>query len=173
MQVKPVLKRLIKTMITKEQAIQLKVGDIVHYEGKTDRLEGGCIKVIGIRGGVTINICAFRVSGKCQTWKTRPNDFSLPIKRGLKEHGRVWQKTYAGYEEEHHGNNDAFHVASECPLETGKVRLELTQEEMDEHKRNMLKFAEKAKRNCSGQLQSEVGPIKALVKHIKEKKEQS
>jgi len=26
-----------------------------------------------------------RVNGKCKTWKTRPNDFRLPVKYGLKE----------------------------------------------------------------------------------------
>jgi len=26
-----------------------------------------------------------RVNGKCKTWKTRPDDFSLPVKRGLRE----------------------------------------------------------------------------------------
>lgn len=26
-----------------------------------------------------------RANGKCQTWKTRPADFKLPVKYGLKE----------------------------------------------------------------------------------------
>mgnify|MGYP006958860388 CR=1 FL=1 len=26
-----------------------------------------------------------RVNGKCQTWKTRPEDFSLPVKHGLRD----------------------------------------------------------------------------------------
>lgn len=26
-----------------------------------------------------------RVNGKCQTWKTRPGEFRLPVKYGLKE----------------------------------------------------------------------------------------
>lgn len=26
-----------------------------------------------------------RVNGKCQTWKTRPDDFRLPVKYGLKD----------------------------------------------------------------------------------------
>jgi hypothetical protein len=28
-----------------------------------------------------------RVSGKCKTWKTRPDDFKLPVKYGLYESG--------------------------------------------------------------------------------------
>jgi hypothetical protein len=123
-------------MITIEQAKQLKIGDIVHYEGKN-----GCYEVIDIRGGKTINVYAFRVNGKCKTWKTRPLDFTLPIKRGLREHGCIWQKVYGGNDIDYTGNSDAFHIASECPLEKGKVRLELTQEEMDKHKKKMLKFA--------------------------------
>ncbi len=30
-----------------------------------------------------------RVSGKCQTWKTRPNEFKLPVKYGLYESGYI------------------------------------------------------------------------------------
>ena len=30
-----------------------------------------------------------RVSGKVQTWKTRPDDFRVPIKRGLYENGEI------------------------------------------------------------------------------------
>ena len=26
-----------------------------------------------------------RVNGKCKTWKTRPNDFQLPVKYGLRD----------------------------------------------------------------------------------------
>jgi hypothetical protein len=29
----------------------------------------------------------WRASGKCKTWKTRPNEFKLPIKYGLYESG--------------------------------------------------------------------------------------
>lgn len=30
------------------------------------------------------------VTGKCQTWKTRPNDFRLPIKFGLYENSAIY-----------------------------------------------------------------------------------
>ncbi len=30
-----------------------------------------------------------RVSGLCKTWKTRPNDFRLPVKRGMYESGYI------------------------------------------------------------------------------------
>jgi hypothetical protein len=32
-----------------------------------------------------------RANGKCKTWKTRPNDFSLPVKHGLYEYGYITQ----------------------------------------------------------------------------------
>lgn len=33
----------------------------------------------------------WRANGKCKTWKTRPNDFRLPIKHGLRDHGYLDQ----------------------------------------------------------------------------------
>lgn len=33
----------------------------------------------------------WRVNGQVKTWKTRPNDFRLPIKRGMREFGYIDQ----------------------------------------------------------------------------------
>lgn len=41
------------------------------------------------------NPAKVRVSGKCQTWKTRPNDFSLPVKFGLYESFRIVNDAFA------------------------------------------------------------------------------
>jgi hypothetical protein len=30
-----------------------------------------------------------RVTGKCQTWKTRPGEFRLPVKQGLYGYGAI------------------------------------------------------------------------------------
>ena len=30
-----------------------------------------------------------RVNGRCKTWKTRPEEFRLPIKHGLYSHGQI------------------------------------------------------------------------------------
>ena len=30
-----------------------------------------------------------RVTGKVQTWKTRPNEVKVPVKRGLREYGYI------------------------------------------------------------------------------------
>lgn len=32
---------------------------------------------------------SYRITGKIQFWKTRPNDFRIPVKRGLYEYGEV------------------------------------------------------------------------------------
>jgi hypothetical protein len=31
----------------------------------------------------------WRASGKCQTWKTRPNEFKLPVKHGLYNNAHI------------------------------------------------------------------------------------
>ena len=55
-------------MITKEIAINSKVGDVYYHESRKDS-RGAPIKC--------------RVSGKCKTWKTRPLEYRLPVKHGL------------------------------------------------------------------------------------------
>lgn len=108
-------------MITKEQALTLKYGDIVHYEGK-----GECRRMVGKRGGVKLLVVAYRVSGKLIN---RGLGWSIPIKRGLYENGTIWMQIEEvnGYGEAEmpNGNFDCFHLASECPLEVGRVRLTL------------------------------------------------
>ena len=83
-------------MITKEQALNVR-GEI-HF--------GECRRNVGPRGGVTIEQVRVRPSGRCQTWKTRPEEFRLPVKHGMWESSEIT-----------HRNADEFHLASECPLE--------------------------------------------------------
>jgi len=63
-------------MITKDQAVTLKIGTILHHDtakqGKNNSEPLRC-----------------RVNGKCKTWKTRPAEFRLPVKRGLYEYGYI------------------------------------------------------------------------------------
>ena len=87
-------------MITKQQAINLRHNQELHYTGKTF-----CTMIFGPRGGATEKIERARVSGKSQTWKTRPDEFRLPVKHGLYENGAVT-----------HLNKNDFHLAGECPL---------------------------------------------------------
>ena len=57
-------------MITKEIATKLTHRTILHH-----------VKVKNADG--TPARC--RVNGQCQTWKTRPTEFRLPVKYGLKD----------------------------------------------------------------------------------------
>ena len=67
-------------MITKEIAENLKHGTELFSSLQKDS-----------RG----NPSKVRVSGKCQTWKTRPDDFSLPVKFGLYESFRIVNDAFA------------------------------------------------------------------------------
>lgn len=84
-------------MITKEQALTLHYGQTFHY--------GECKRAVGPRGGITESTVNVRASGRCQTWKTRPTEFRLPIKHGLYTNGEVTER-----------NASEFHLVSDCPL---------------------------------------------------------
>ena len=59
-------------MISKQEAMSL------HY--------GQVLGMISYRDNRIIHV---RVSGACKTWKTRPNDFRLPVRFGLYENGAI------------------------------------------------------------------------------------
>lgn len=67
-------------MITKEVAEKLKHGTELFSSLQKDS-----------RG----NPSKVRVTGKCHTWKTRPDDFSLPVKFGLYESFRIVNDEFA------------------------------------------------------------------------------
>ena len=81
-------------MITKEQAL---TATLFH--------ENGCSRTVGPRGGVMVSMHPWRRNGKTQTWKTRPDDFRVPIKRGLYDYGYLT-----------HNNASSFHTNADCPL---------------------------------------------------------
>ena len=88
-------------MVTKEQletASTDRFGQLNFHYGK-------CSKTVGPRGGVTENVTRYRKSGMLKTWKTRPNDFRMPVKYGMRNHYYIDQ-----------GNCDQFHFASECDV---------------------------------------------------------
>lgn len=69
-------------MIDKEKAITLRHGQILHHNTLT------------MSNGEPLRV---RVSGKCQTWRTRPTEFRVPVKFGLyrsdaitHENGEYW-----------------------------------------------------------------------------------
>jgi len=57
-------------------------------------------------GGVKVSIVECRRNGAVKTWKTRPNDFRLPVKRGLWDYGYIT-----------HDDNARFHIEADCPIE--------------------------------------------------------
>lgn len=81
-------------MITFEQAM---TADRFHY--------GTCSKTVGPRGGETVRIEQWRRNGSTKTWNTRPGEFRVPIKYGMRGYGYIDQ--YSA---------DRFHVESDCPL---------------------------------------------------------
>lgn len=81
-------------MLTKHDAI---FADEFHY--------GTCTKVVGPRGGVTINIKRVRRNGRTQTWVTRPNEWRIPVKYGLKGTFSI-----------HDHDAELYHTAEDCPL---------------------------------------------------------
>lgn len=86
-------------MINKQTAETLGYGANIHYTGRHE-----CAKIVGPRGGVTEHVTRVRVTGRCQTWKTRPDAFRLPVKHGLRESGAITE-----------ANAQDWHLASDCP----------------------------------------------------------
>ena len=57
-------------MISKSQAVEAKYRQVFHHT-TVKNADGSPARC--------------RVNGKCKTWKTRPNEFSLPVKHGLRQ----------------------------------------------------------------------------------------
>jgi hypothetical protein len=83
--------------VTKEQAVE---------ENEFHR--GECSVEVGPRGGETVHIERWRRMGQTKLWKTRPDDFRVPIKFGMRARDS-WYLTP--------DNAHEFHTADECPLE--------------------------------------------------------
>lgn len=62
-------------MITLSQAKNLGVGQVLYAVGRYNA-DGTAMRA--------------RVSGRVQTWKTRPSEVRIPYKRGLYEHGHLY-----------------------------------------------------------------------------------
>lgn len=87
-------------MITFAQAQALKSGAEIHREDRKP-----CHVEVGPRGGRKTFVDVWRVSGKMQTWKTRPGEFSIPIKWGF----------YGPHAYLTHVSASYFHIAADCP----------------------------------------------------------
>lgn len=72
-------------MITKEIALTLRHGQILHH------------KTVKNADKTPMRV---RVTGKVKTWKTRPDDFRIPVAHGLRDYGYVCRTPeYSNYEE--------------------------------------------------------------------------
>jgi hypothetical protein len=80
-------------MITKAQAETV---DMFH--------QGTCSVTKGPRGGTTANVVRWRRNGSTQAWKTRPKDFRIPVKYGMRSYGDINQN-----------NAVDFHTEADCP----------------------------------------------------------
>jgi len=62
-----------------ETAKDLKLGQVLsmNYNKNSD---GSCVR--------------WRVNGKVKTWKTRPNEFKIPVKHGMYDFGYITQHNY-------------------------------------------------------------------------------
>lgn len=81
-------------MITKQQA---ETADVFHY--------GTCRVSEGPRGGLTTEIVRWRRNGATQTWRTRPGEFRVPVKFGMRDYGSIDQR-----------NAGDFHTEADCPV---------------------------------------------------------
>ena len=57
------------------------------------------------RDGTPLRI---RINGKCQTWKTRPTEFRLPCKYGLRDYVQVTQHNAADWALPEKFNNNLY-----------------------------------------------------------------
>lgn len=83
--------------VTKEQAVEA-----------SEFHRGECYVERGSRGGEKVHIERWRRMGQTKLWKTRPADFRVPIKFGM----RARDSWYLDQD-----NAQEFHTADECPLE--------------------------------------------------------
>lgn len=82
-------------MITKDQAL---TENEFHAEGR-------CHRTVGPRGGITETSEVWRRNGQTKVWKTRPDEFRLPLKFGIRSYDVVT-----------HRMTGQFHVPNDCPL---------------------------------------------------------
>ena len=82
-------------MVTKDQAMNC-MQFIQIAEVKTVIKMVGLMQIVRVAEDMKDTLplsktIAWRANGKCQTWKTRPEDFKLPVKHGLYTYGYITQ----------------------------------------------------------------------------------
>jgi hypothetical protein len=66
-------------ILTKEDALKLTYGNLVSMNNEKN-YDGTC--------------CRWRVTGKIKTWKTRPEEFKVPLKHGMYDYGYLTEKNF-------------------------------------------------------------------------------
>jgi len=74
--------------ITIEQAKKINNRDVFAMNNEKNS-DGTCVR--------------WRVNGKVKTWKTRPNEFKIPVKHGMYDYGYITEK-----------NINMFHLNGTC-----------------------------------------------------------
>ena len=83
-------------MLTTEQVLALRPGASLHFDD--------CTRTVGPRGGVTLKVKRCRVNGAVKLWKTRPGEYRVPVKHGLRDCGYITPD-----------NVRRFHLPADCP----------------------------------------------------------
>lgn len=90
-------------MVTKEQALDASIHEF-HYEPRCDQIVE-INKMAHPHPKSRPNVERWRRNGVTKVWKTRPNDFRIPIKWGLYAYSYIT-----------HSNANEFHTLADCPL---------------------------------------------------------
>jgi hypothetical protein len=91
-------------MLTREQALTER-----EFHANSLDPKHTCKVVIGPRGGRKVTMEIWRRNGRTKLWKTRPNDFKIPVKYGM-GYGM------GSYNYITQDNLAYWHVRSECPV---------------------------------------------------------
>ena len=81
-------------MITLEQAL---TSDHFHLNG--------CTRKVGPRGGIKEWVVVWYRNGKTKTWKTRPDDWEIPVRHGFWDYGYI-----------HSLNAVHYHTPEDCGI---------------------------------------------------------
>lgn len=85
-------------MVTKQMVLDAPYHQVWH--------KGECTCLVGPRGAIHLHFVAYRTMGRPKVWVTRPDEFRLPIKFGMRKYGSDYLD---------HDNAQLFHREQDCP----------------------------------------------------------
>lgn len=83
-------------MVTREQVLAAPYHQIYHAEFNGNH----CSCLVGPRGAIHLHFVAVRCNGSVRTWKTRPEEFRLPIKHGMRGYAYIDQDNASHFHRE-------------------------------------------------------------------------